>query len=456
MKKLLLIQQDEAYFLFETLQTIERYRDIFKDFELNILVNQKSLDQLRDGSTPIPAGIVTDSSMIIEKKFDLSVNLSLSDSSWHLQDLIMSPVKLGMNFVAGQLLVPDNWSSYLLSIKAKAPFLTFHLQDIYKNILGIKKIHTKPPAKNFHFKELVLGLFNTDFASATEQELILQSLASEFPNILIKDISEIDFLSDLSHLIYLGPNTLDAVKLTHAGAKGIFIGRHFEGFNLLPYDEGHLFISTRGKKLLASPIIDLVKSVISEKKIPLQLPYSIYQTDHEHMFGCYLRALNESDDSFPIYQAHVVVWNFILSLFDTNLDITRCTSSQQHLLHSQIETLSKLIRLYDYAMSSVDTIHQQSKKSLYDTSVVQNNMKNLEEIESISEKIAQSNSFLRPFLDYYRIRRGQNEGTNLFEQSQDSFLLYSEEQQCLKALQELFTVTLHKNGASIWGANSGE
>jgi hypothetical protein len=100
-------------------------------------------------------------------------------------------------------------------------------------------------------------------------------------------------------------------------------------------------------------------------------------------------------------------------------------------------------------MTSIDVIHQQSKAFHADGDIIQGHMRNLREIEEITDKISQSHPLLRPFLDYYRIRRGQNAGTKLFEQSQDTFLLYAEEHQCLKALLELFTVTLHKNEASI-------
>ena len=76
-------------------------------------------------------------------------------------------------------------------------------------------------------------------------------------------------------------------------------------------------------------------------------------------------------------------------------------------------------------------------------------VKNLKEMEEIADKISQSHAFLRPILDFYRIRRGQNDGENLLEQAQHSFLTYSEEHQALKAILELFTVTLRKNEVSI-------
>jgi hypothetical protein len=100
-------------------------------------------------------------------------------------------------------------------------------------------------------------------------------------------------------------------------------------------------------------------------------------------------------------------------------------------------------------MSSVDTIHQEAKSNSANNDRIQGHLKNLKEMEVITDQISQTNSFLRPILDFYRIRRGQNLGATLLEQSQHSFLTYSEEHQALKAMLELFSVTLSKNEVSI-------
>jgi hypothetical protein len=100
-------------------------------------------------------------------------------------------------------------------------------------------------------------------------------------------------------------------------------------------------------------------------------------------------------------------------------------------------------------MASIDFIHQEAKSANTSSEKIQGHLKNLTEIDVISDQISQSHSFLRPFLDYYKIRRGQNDGGTLLEQSQNSFLVYSEEHQSLQALDELFSVTLRKNEVNI-------
>ncbi len=439
---------DEAYFLFETLLVLDRHREILKDFELTLLVTPQALAQIQNGSEPIIPGITTDIAKVVEARFDLSVNLSMNEVSWPLHSQIKSNQKLGPYENANQLLVPDVWSTFLMTLKARAPFLTFHMQDIYKNILGVKRI-TSPQKKAKNYQQVVIGLCNTNFFAANEQEKIINLINSQFPHLKIRDISEIDPVSNLSQILYIGPATFDALKICEDGATGIFLFSQFQGFNLLPHDEGHLVISSKNTQLLADKLMPLISNQILNREVPANFPYAIYQIDQENLFGSYLKSLNSSDDNYPVYQSHVVLWNYVLNMFDIHLEIIHCQPGQIDLLKGQVEVLNKLIRLYDYAMSSVDIIHQEAKSAAANNDTIQGHIKNLKEMEEISDKISQSHAFLRPVIDFYRIRRGQNTGTTLLEQAQHSFLTYSEEHQVLKAMLELFTVTLRKNEVSI-------
>ena len=427
---------------------LDRNRELFNEFEITLLVDPNSLTQFKDGSAPLLGGITTDLSSVIDIEFDLSVNLSMNETSWPIHEKIKSKKRIGPYEKEKQLFLADAWSSYLLTLKARAPFLTFHLQDIYKNILGIKKVASfQKTSKNFQY--VVIGLSNTDIFSSLEQEKMVNLILSQQPHLKIRDISEIDPISNLSQVLYIGPGNFPAIKICEAGAHGIFLTSHFQGFNLLPHNQGHLLISSKNTHFNAEKLIPIINSQIHHKEVPQNSNYAIYITEDENIFGSYLKSLNSSDDNYPIYQSHVVLWNFILNLYDVHLDISRCQMSQLDLIRNQIEVLNKLIRLYDYAMSSVDTIHQEAKSSSANNEKIQGHLKNLKEMDAITDQISRTNSFLRPILDFYRIRRGQNSGATLLEQSQHSFLTYSEEHQALKAILELFSVTLSKNEVSI-------
>ena len=448
MKKLLIIQLDEAYFLFETLLMLDKYRDALKDFSLTVLTHPESLAKIPEGTRPLINGITSKIEDVLKQEFDLSVNLSMNEAAWPLQHRIHAQQKLGPEQTEEQLVVQDPWSAFLLTLKARAPFIPFHMQDIYKNILGIKRFpQNQKHKKSIH--QVAIGLCNTSFYPAEEQEKLINLIHSHHPNIKIRDVSELDEVSNLSDVLYIGPATFSALKLCEHEATGIFLTSQFQGFNLLPSQEGHLVVSSQGKHLQTDKLISLIDSVIAQRDLPKEFAYALYQVDEENLFGSYLKSLNSSDDTYPVYQSHVVLWNFILNLFDINLEITQTTPGQNELLKRQLEVLTKLNRLYDYAMSSVDIIHAEAKAETADNSKIQGHIKNLQEMDEIVDKISQTNSMLRPILDFYRIRRGQNFGNTLLEQSQHSFLTYSEEHQALKALLELFTVTLRKNEVSI-------
>lgn len=447
MKRLLIIQLDDPYFLFESLQVLDRFRASFKEYELTILVEEKSLEKL-SGVAPVISGITSDKPKVLSQQFDASINLSMQEVAWTLHDLVQSEHKAGPIMKNGQLLVSDIWSSYLLTLKARAPFLTFHMQEIYQNILGIKK-GKSTQARERSVNRIAFGSFNPALFSGHELEKLVNFVNNSFPNLPILDVTEVDLISDLSQTLYIGPANFEALQLCEFGARGIFLGSHFQGFNLLPSGEGHYYISSRGEKIHSADLESFVRAEIAGEKPHFEMPHSIYVTDEEHLFGSYLTSLNRSDDNYPFYQSHVVLWSYLLNQYETNLAIPKCSVTQTKLLKQNQEVLAKLIRLYDYAMSSIDRIHTESKLPNADVTMIQSQLQNLREIDAVSDQISQSHSFLRPFLDFYRIRRGQNHGTTLFEQSQHSFLTYSEEHTAMKALEELFSVTLQKNEVNI-------
>lgn len=443
----MIIQQDEAYFLFETLQVLEKNKIFFKEFELTVLVDQTSLSIVSKDFQPLLSNLISDPKSISEKHFDLSVNLSLRESSWDLHNLVASDKKIGPYKKNNQICVNDLWSSYLMTLKAKAPFLTFHLQDVYRNILGIKgPTHSRSAPSTI--RKVVFGATAPHLFAAEEQESLIHDISLSYPNYPLKDISEIDLLSDLTSSLYVGPLTLEALKFCEAGGRGIFLSSTFQGFNLLPYGPDHIFLSSRGEKFKSSKLLPFIENLISGQTSQ-NIEYSLYSTEHENIFGAYLKSHNFSDDNYPFYQSHVVLWNFLLNMFDTDLQISKCNSKQIELLKTQQGILSKYIRLHDYAMVSIDTIYHQSRAKQADPEKVEGHLKNLIEIDRLSDQISQNNSLLRPVLDFYRIRRGQNEGETLSDQSQISFLTYSEEHQALQALNELFSVTLKGNEVNI-------
>ena len=439
MRKILLLQLDGPYFLYETVRVLEKNAQALKQFEVTLLVDPKSYESLAKKSLPALKGITTKPADVLSKDFEMSFNLSLDESSWELHSKVSSRKKHGPYYVGTQLMVPDLWSTFLLTLKSRSPFLTFHLQDIYRNILGINAIQKSTQTKTL-YKSLVFGFFDTNFISASEQEKLIHTLHDRFPLTRIQDISEIDLVEDLSDVLYFGPASLNALRVCEAGAKGVFVAEHFSGFNLLPSGPGHLQISSLGTRVSADQLLGVLESILKNEDLSVVPGLSFYETAVNPLFGNYLKGVSPADDNHPFYQAHLVLWNFILNLHDVQLDHSKKTASQLQTLKGTQEVLTKLIRLQDYAMSSIDTIYHQAKNEQASAEIVNGHLKNLSDIELTTAKVAEAHAFLRPILDFYRIRRGQNDGNTLLEQAENSLLTYSEEQYALKALQELLTI----------------
>lgn len=446
-KDLLIIQKDGPYFLFETMQVLEKSRASLKGFSVTILATEISIEKLEGQVHTFEHCLSADTRTVLDHQFDMSINLSMDNSSWLLHEKINSKIKVGPHMKDGELVVADLWSTFLLTIKSGSPFLTFHLQDIYKNILGIKA-QLQIRTQSAPFREIILGRFSESFITESQMESLQSSISGLHSQITFKKIQDVDFVSDLSQSLYIGPATLESVKLCEAGARGIFIGKQFHGFNLIPYGSQHFIVNTKSDKVENSKLMRFISSVLNRARPETSSSYSIYQTDVD-TYGLYLKSLNAADTSYPFYQCHVVLWNFLLNLLDINLDISNCDMEQIEVLKNNHHAVTKLLRLHDYALSSIDTIYLQTKSSSSEFDIVEGHLKNLKEIDVIMAQLAESHPFIRPFLDFYRIRRGQNDGSTLSEKTQNTFITYTEEHHALSALNELFSVTLRKNEVSI-------
>lgn len=448
MKKLLIIQLDEAYFLYETLQVLEKNFQVLQNYQLTFLVDPTSQGIACEDVVPLFKGMTTNKEEVLKDQYDISVNLSMNESSWDFHGNVSATKKLGPYIEEGTLKIPDLWSTHLLTLKARAPFLTFHLQNIYQNILGFKKV-SLPSEATQTITTIALGASDPGMLNLVEQTELIKSIQDHYPKMTFKNAMELDLVTDLSHVLYVGPATLGAIKICENGAKGIFLSRQFNGFNLVPYEGQHYLVSSQGQPLQGKKVYPLVDHAITNTGNLKSFSYPLYETSHEESFGIHLKNLNISDNQYPIYQTHLILWNFILNLLEVNFDIPQCTPGQISLLKTNHDVLTKVIRLHEYAVSSVDTIYHEAKNPESKSAIIEGHLKNLREMESLEDKISVSHPFLRPILDFYRMRKGQNFGHTLLEQAENSFLTYSEEHHALVALQELFSVTLKRNEVNL-------
>ena len=310
------------------------------------------------------------------------------------------------------------------------------MREIFRQILGLKKrgIETEPTA---HPRVLIVGMSSPEFFPKNEQEAFLSGVVRRFPGLQVLDESEVNIDQDHSASIYLGPASMKALTLAESGARAISIASRFQGLNLLPEKEGTLLVTTGGKAMDAQSLLAVIEAVMKDKQAVQSEQLNIYRVSMENVFGAYLENLSGQEISYPFYQAHVVLWNYLLALQEVNLEVITPSTSQAEVLESQLEILTKLLRLHDYAMVSLDNIYKEAKSNDSDSDIIQKNLTILKEVDDTMDKISASNPFLRPVIDFYKIRKGQTEGETLLERSQNSLLTYSEEHQAMSAYQEL-------------------
>lgn len=435
-KRILIIQTDDMYFLHETLQVLDANARDLTDMEVTVLANPKSLDVMEKLGIPLPSGITTDVKKILSTEFDLSFNLSLNEASWQIHGDVNSQKKAGPFFKGNELIVNGTWSAWFLTFKGNTPFVTFHMREIFRQILGIKK-RGKESESSSHIRTLIVGMTSPEFFPKDEQEAFLSGVVRRFPGLQVLDESEVSVEQDHSTALYVGPASMKGLALSENGSRSIFIASRFQGLNLLPEKDGTLLVTSSGKKMDAQSLLSVMEIVLKDRQQIQSEHLNVYRLNMENVFGAYLQNICGQEVSYPFYQAHVVLWNYLLALQEINLDTASPSPEQAGVLETQLEIVTKLLRLHDYAMVSLDSIYREAKSHESDGEKIQKNLTILKEVDDTMDKISASNPFLRPVIDFYKIRKGQTDGDSLLERSQNSLLTYSEEHQAMSAFQEL-------------------
>lgn len=435
-KRILIIQTDDVYFLHETLEVLSANARDLEDYEVTILGSPKAVEQLARLGYPLPAEITTDLSKLASTEYDASFNLSLNEAAWQIHSDVNAGKKAGALYDENELRVKGIWSAWFMTCKGDVPFVTFHMRETFRQILGLKK--RKPDSEaSTAVKTIVVGLSSPDFFPVEEQEVFLSGLVRRLPGIQVLDESEVNPQEHLSGVLYVGPANLKSLLLCDSGARGIFIGSRFQGLNLLPEKEGTLVVTTSTKKMDAQSLLSVIEASLKDRELMIPDHVSLYRMSMENVFGAYLLCLAGKEISYPFYQAHLVLWNYLLAFQEVNIDIVPPGISQLEAIEGQLEVVSRLVRLHDYALSALDSIYRETKASVAAADVVQKHMTTLTEVDGTFSKVSETHPFLRPMIDFYRIRKGQTEGESLLERSQNSLLTYSEENQSLRAFEEL-------------------
>lgn len=443
LKKLLFIQLDGPHFATETKLFLKRYAHELIEYDLYLCSPQKT-------PTILGPWIEISVAEIPAYEFELVINLSLAEESWELCKTLSSKYFAGTRFVENDALQSvGNWSSYLLQVKGGISFLPFHLQDIYKSIVGCKSLTLSEEKK---WKDEVIYWQCPKFINEDVFRILIAQLKSRYKSWeFIEGFPKSDKPG-----FYMGP-TQNQVSLWHDQNHRLMILKsHFEGMHLAPAGDNHWLVSPHST---TSDFTELYKVMIQFCE---QLPctdiegWEVYQTTQENMFGTTLRPLTAmTHENFPFYQFHVVIWQFVLNFFDVNLDTLVPDEKQKNLLVYHDGVLAKLTQFLDFIVDHLTDQLTHFDELNFDIKKFQAAVTEIQEFEELAHKLSQNHPLLRPFLDYYRIQRGQLEFKGLKEQIQDQTLTLSEQAAVLKALHELISMTIQYTPPKIEKTSQG-
>lgn len=95
--------------------------------------------------------------------YSASINLSFCKTSSYLNSLVQSHVKLGLRYnLSGELAIKDSWSQLIYSSVMNSTLTPFNLVDLFRNILGARKINTLTNYNNSNSKFVVIHPFASD------------------------------------------------------------------------------------------------------------------------------------------------------------------------------------------------------------------------------------------------------------------------------------------------------
>lgn len=440
MNKVLITQLDSSYFLNETLSLLERHILSLRDAEITLFCRKDTIEKLSSYGVMKNSTIVTEMHEIADKYFDQWFNLTVFNFDENLHHVVQSESK------KGSFLSKDDWSVYLETIREKSLYLNLHLQDIYAGVLGLPK--TLVPFRSKQPKRIVFGHFRPTFMSFQELTEITSDLKKSYPHLEFSSIDEIDYLESHAHTLYIGPATIEAIKLSEAGARCIFAASSFTGMNLMPYGDGHLYLTTHREPLQANRLEPIIHYAIAQQiSLPLS-GYSVYQTELT-TGGLYFKSLNQSDYIYATYQSFFVLWTYLLGLIETEVGFAHLNQLYASQFKNIFECCAKISELHYHATREARFIYEEFSKTNSNLSKIQTSLEKINEVQKTLHQFSTTHLWFNPIYRFFQTKIKSIDFSHPVEASEDRYLLYVEFYQTLEALKELFTVTLAKNEVSI-------
>lgn len=187
----------------------------------------------------------------------------------------------------------------------------------------------------------------------------------------------------------------------------------------------------QGKDFINSINASGLPSVVANK-------VTLFETKIETERGLILYNHNEIviDTNLLIRAFYESLWSFLFLDLNLNLSLPTIPRESKKELEKQFSGVEKLYELAEFGCTFSKTIMSELDKELPRIEEIKKYNLKLEEIDALTEGLAELYPLVRPAYNYFRVSRSNLEGNNLKELTQNCYIIYKELAQNLMVISE--------------------
>ncbi len=136
---------------------------------------------------------------------------------------------------------------------------------------------------------------------------------------------------------------------------------------------------------------------------------------------------NNAPDSKDVFrEMYRITWSFLLDNTDENLPYPRLSTQSHQVLLNSIQGFQHLFELCEFGKKYSKFILQEISAETPDIVKIKNFSKKIDEIDHLKSLLVKTNPNLAPVVDFYKMRKGNLQGENIVELTENSYLVYEE------------------------------
>jgi ADP-heptose:LPS heptosyltransferase len=135
---------------------------------------------------------------------------------------------------------------------------------------------------------------------------------------------------------------------------------------------------------------------------------------------------NAPDIKDVFRELYRITWSFLLDEVEENLPFPKLTTGTHQALLNSIQGFQHLYELCEFGKRYSKYILQEISADTPDIVKIKGFSKKIDEIDHLKTLLVKTNPYLAPIIDFYRMRKGNLQGENVVELTENSYLVYEE------------------------------